>query len=524
MKIKSKKNIKKNRKHSGKNIRKNKRSGKNIRKNVMRVSEQDFQDNIKRLTKKKPSLTTLNINNSDIDHVREKELSGILNSKKKHTSKKDKQKFNRTKIHYGGNDELLASCPMIGYINHAGECWNDTLMTIICFSDGRIGKKVQNFFKYIHTKIKSDKTNTNPDKLIRELLTNYDNEKYRKKIGLYLLPLNVNVENPDNMLIFQDNAIKYIIFMYRRFMNNIAAKSAQIHNQENTLRITRQISEYTSVYCTMFIYNISNININKKNQWNRLEHGGNTFTTHIVLCIINYFIMTIQNDLIISVKENNKSIALPIDHTNIKSLDPKEMNLITNSSNLFLYNEKNYQEFVIDNILKDSIVALLTVAYPNTDKTHTDKNIMHSVAYFKCNNKSKYYNDNADESGNLVYQLDVDWKKTIKKQMVIYNTTKKYQIFDTLTNKSNQLDVKIINFVSLVKSIDKYKKQSNLNYFSNYTSYNDLYTYFNIKSLDYSGYFNYNDNNYNNYNNNYNDIIYNNSIFSTMNEKEEEKE
>ena len=135
------------------------------------------------------------------------------NIKKKNKSRNNKRSRRRQK---GG-----ANCPKEGFRQHRGECWNDSMMMVLCYSNG-IGDRIQAFFDgitQIITHYKKQNPYLNSDFLIKDFIKKYIALPRHKEEYDYLLPLNLDFYNSEHYKTFEENAIAYIQKMYTRYQN-----------------------------------------------------------------------------------------------------------------------------------------------------------------------------------------------------------------------------------------------------------------------------------------------------------------
>jgi hypothetical protein len=418
-----KKNIRKN---TNKNIRKN--TNKNIRKNTNKNKRKKTRKN-KRKTKniRKTNKKTKKINGG----------KGCKNS--------------------------------IGFTQHTGECWNDTLMTVLCFDDD-IGANIQPFFTKV-TEIR-ERNKKSAQEVIRELIEKYDTPAHHEKFK-YVLPLNIShADYP----YFKQQSINYIVNMYDRFQN-LDLDTVRTPEDYKTVApaiFSRQYSYDTSIACVNSIRNIANINakVEKKEG----SGGGDLSSDTTVLSIMNYFLMNMVisadgvttaeadpptfldlNDVFI----RNKSIHYKINPMNndkyemanydaakafaeINHLFEKYNNVMLGYAPGILITpeiRKSFNDFfdkgkqLEKEIQKDKLNKLENLDYDENDEKNNEQErqsklleikkekidmflkikkddfivTAHAIAFLKCDDKEYYYNDN-----NAPPLTSYNWKQLLK--------------------------------------------------------------------------------------------------------------
>ena len=209
--------------------------------------------------------------------------------KTKKNKKKNKQYHNqinknksKTRKHRGGASTV---CPKVGFHQHIGECWNDSLMMILCYSNN-ICDSVQYFFNYI-TDIKNDTPNVPIYMIVEKIINMYDTPKHKSKYS-FLCPNNIDPDNPEEFNMFKNHAIDYISNMYNRFILD------QQRGDVTRPRLMYDKSMDTSLACAEANYNIANINLTAKKMYNNESHTGTQINSIITVSCINYFIITLK--------------------------------------------------------------------------------------------------------------------------------------------------------------------------------------------------------------------------------------
>ena len=120
-------------------------------------------------TRKKRNTTSLIKNRKTRNRKR-----NIRNTKNTKNTKNKINKRNK-KILRGG-----AKCPTTGFHQHSGECWNDSMMMNLCYSNG-IGDKIQTFFQFVKSTTVEEKTNDEIKEIIKKILSECDEKEYKEQ-------------------------------------------------------------------------------------------------------------------------------------------------------------------------------------------------------------------------------------------------------------------------------------------------------------------------------------------------------
>jgi hypothetical protein len=164
---------------------------------------------------------------------------------------------------------VCANCPKIGLEQHQGECWHDSLATIILFSD--------DFSENIQKLLTSDfDANTR----IKRVSANQ--ELYPK----YFLPYNISPTGPDFDKFCEVSKI-YLSNLNKLYQNELKP----IDKRVDTTNL--------SITCVAQSYNINNINKISQTKFTKHQHGGNNLDIIINSTIFNYFLREPKNKYII---------------------------------------------------------------------------------------------------------------------------------------------------------------------------------------------------------------------------------
>ena len=275
-----------------------------------------------------------------------------------------KNKYLKYKLKYlkliqsSGNipeEEFKHNCFTKIFENYQGECWNNSIQTLLTFTEPFIKMQKKAIINYNST------IEFLVDRMILDAFTN----------RLHLKPLHLKEVDIDNDNIFKQYIRGYIIRILKRF------KIIYNTNYPN-LRNTKQISdENLSITCALNALKFSEINkiiINNNNKnRNRNNHGGQIFNDVFTLNSLSFILL-----------ENNNFI------------------------NIDLYQYKSNYE--IDNNLKiDNIDLIYNIDINKYFGLNLSSN-EHSFCVYKCpENKMYYYDDNNIES------IEFDWITYFKK-------------------------------------------------------------------------------------------------------------
>jgi hypothetical protein len=171
---------------------------------------------------------------------------------------KYKNKYTNLKNQIGG-----LGCLNIGFVQHEGECWHDSLMTALLLSN-EFGDNIQKIL--LHVDI---------DTIIS-----------RPKTYKFLLPININYDD-ESFHKFQ----KYSKIYLENIKNRLESKLRQSPTADPIIykpsSLKRQNSYSTSICSSNILLEIYNINNNPKQ-----NYGGNLLTDIITIQFYNYFFQT----------------------------------------------------------------------------------------------------------------------------------------------------------------------------------------------------------------------------------------
>ena len=268
-----------------------------------------------------------------------------------------------------------ANCPKVGFIQHEGECWHDSLSMVLLYSDG-LSEHIQNVFD----------NNFNVDECIEYAKQNSDS---------CLLPKNIKAKDYDKFIY---HARQYISELYSRYMNDkkdFLEDLLLASNPPIDFSRARRNSITETLVCTKSIMDIRNINIKPefKRDYTFEQHGSDIMSHQIITIelfnylLLNYFPLTLY-----PLPMNKKFIHCePINIINIKNdkniLDLRRLNEINMDELNRLYQEILKLESLID-VCNGVIITLF-----DTKNYHYGHG--HIVACIKCKDKEFFYDDNS---------------------------------------------------------------------------------------------------------------------------------
>ena len=347
------------------------------------------------------------------------------NIKKKNKSRNNKRSRRRQK---GG-----ANCPKEGFRQHRGECWNDSMMMVLCYSNG-IGDRNQAFFHdvtQIQARYKKQNPYLNSDFIIQDCIKKYIALPRHKEEYKHLLPLNLDLDNPNDYKTFEENAIAYIQNMYTRYQNKKEHPldspppiAPDVKNPKTHQKSLKKIKSYnSSISCVKANYDVYNINKKKAQPYSFDKHGGLFLNQIITICMINYFLI----NLIISAQtKSNEKFEIKVEEAKDRKMI--DLNYVELLPYIYTVNiirkiklDKNILQAIeirgavnkqqdaqndillfIENynkakMLLEKYTSLFIDIYytPNSPQLNTEnEEIGHVVSFFKCKDEFNYYNDN----------------------------------------------------------------------------------------------------------------------------------
>ena len=317
-------------------------------------------------------------------------------------------------------------CPKIGFHQHEGECWHDSLSTLLLFTDG-ISEDIQDIFN-----VKDISELQIHGKPIQQLSI-LDN----KLIPVRFLPLNFQFEKDEDRKKLISYVKSYLSELYERYKNEkkptdvskikIATK-ADKKVQIDKKSFYRQESLDLSLMCVEGIFNIINHNNIYPKPYERDNHGGGD--THLLstLNIISYFLLNKpkeQPNYFLSVTKfdlenvfhQNKSVET------IKNKLREMLNILDNTLciEIGLYSIYDYYGLFTEEYTENESVNTYFNSFEDKlfrgnkiDPTDSE----HSQCFFKCTGEEKYYDNNGINSfqfnNNTNLFINFNWKNYLR--------------------------------------------------------------------------------------------------------------
>jgi hypothetical protein len=317
-------------------------------------------------------------------------------------------------------------CSIVHFIQHKGECWHDSLLTIFFFSDV-IGDRIQKI-------IKSKKNDYFLSKLEHE----------------FLLPM--NIDNYDEFECYIDLFKIYISNIIDRFKNKIDQED-DLPDQSRLL-LKREISSTCSITSTITIKNIINIKEETKLLTELDEHLGSSLSALMTIQTINYFFQQ-DNYFINSIIINNNLLVKNSTNKLTQELLDK-----TNAIYISVSSSKNISHVVCFFRCNDQCM------YYDDNGLDDNKINVRNVAIFDWYTFIKKYIELSKED-SLMKDLLNEIKKLYTKEYFNNFLIIGYLIFiyeDTFSDKLDYYKKSIPNFIELYS------------YYKNNLLYNRLYS------------------------------------------------
>ena len=242
-----------------------------------------------------------------------------------------------------------------GFHQKKSECWHDTLLMIILFSNFQENKTTfgdldqEKFINPIQKNLLDDFFIFN--KFI------YLDKNYSSS---FLLPINFNLDEKQT---FDVPGFNYVDSIHERLINIIKSQKQLV-----TPTLTRQISFSTTFKSIEYVYEISNHNNYYLRKFKKRKNNYGDYNTSLtIINIFNYYFF--KNEFI----------------------------------NIYKINKKN--SYYLDTLFTKNIIGVLITAHKIN---YTDNDISHIIALYKCNDKYFYY----DNEGNLInngVSIEFDW-------------------------------------------------------------------------------------------------------------------
>jgi hypothetical protein len=193
-----------------------------------------------------------------------------------------KDKYLKYKSKYLQLKEILeggVNLPQIGLQQHAGECWNDTISTLLLYNN-TTGDIIQNIFD----------TYT-----IEEIFRIIDENLHSRKIPSCFFPINIEESNESEFNYFVRESKEYIRNLYNRYKNE-SLEIPELDSNKEIIRVPgklqRQCSYTESLRTVRTIIELTNLNANIEYSFNlKNKHGGDIDEIEFILSIFNSFLI-----------------------------------------------------------------------------------------------------------------------------------------------------------------------------------------------------------------------------------------
>jgi len=306
-----------------------------------------------------------------------------------------KNKYTNLKNQIGG-----LNCLNIGFVQHEGECWHDSLMTALLLSN-EFGDNIQKILLHV----------------------DIDTILSRPKTYKFLLPININYDDK-SFHKFQEYSKIYL----ENIKNRLESKLRQSPTADPIIykpsSLKRQNSSNTSIYSSNTLLEIYNINNNSKQ-----KHGGNLLTDIITVQFYNYFFQT-----------ENKFINLEQ-----------------------IYNFNNNLE-IDCSILEKTNCILITITSPMSNNKSEGHSVCFFKCNYNSENNYYYYDDNGigditDNKTNYKVFHKYNWnEKLISKDISFYKLLEDIKDMSIYLNNEKYKTWEIYN-ISLLY-YDNFKNES----------------------------------------------------------------
>ena len=321
---------------------------------------------------------------------------------------KYKQKYINLKNNLKGG--ACEKCPIWGFQQHIGECWHDSLSTIMLFSDG-ICDIIQSIFK------------NDIETIITQINKNID----ENKIPDYYLPFNIEPSDKD---FFKNEVNEYVRQLYFRYHNE-SKEVALLDTLKADIKkypFFRQPSLDCSLDSIENIFNIVNINNNKPTKYLKDIHSGSTIHDLTVLSVINYCFMNYNRYANLNENKYITSFYLDLSYNRL---------LVANfnkKAKEILENYIKYIEYIISLLDTDILCIAISLINRTTREGHAQ-------AFIKCNGKLYFYDNNGIEKIDYKFNttlVEFNWKEYLKTKFLIIIQRIKDEL---LTIELDKLDI-----------------------------------------------------------------------------------
>ena len=288
-------------------------------------------------------------------------------------------------------------CPSLGFHQHIGECWHDSYITIMLYTDN-ISDTIQHILENYE---KSFETLEN---LVEDIL---DFAEKNQNLQI-LLPLNIeaNIE-ANSYKKFKRYCKPYLLNLFNRYFNErIKLEKDLIAPKKGRKQVlVRQNSLKESLYCTSNIFNILKINNETPTKHNVITYGGlHESDSYFISCTYNYYLMNYILPHELKTKTIEEKQDLPQNFIGNQLFRFDELfDTSTSSQNL-----KIKLSEMRDSINKCDAIYIGLLSYTsefnkgNFIPNENINRIAHMVSMFTCDKKLYYYDDEGVEKYKLV--------------------------------------------------------------------------------------------------------------------------
>ncbi len=320
---------------------------------------------------------------------------------------KYKNKYLQTKEILEGGVKI----PKLGFQQHDGECWNDTLSTLLLYNH-TTGDIIQDIFNNF---------------TIEQIFEKIDKNISSGKIPSCFFPINIEETNKKEFDYFVTQSKIYIENMYNRYKNELL-KVPKLDSQEKPILIPgipqRECSYDESINSVKSILDITNINNMLPIVFDIEEHGADYKEYVTIINIANCFLINFDID-------SNPGKPLQYLYYKYFNLDQYYFEKIDEVNRDTIISINNHIDEIIT-ILKGDTYGIRLHIRNNTGS--------HVVGIFNGDHKSYFYDDNGvddypreyiDENGRFI--IPIKTYMTIKSNDILI---KKFEYIKFLLNQN----------------------------------------------------------------------------------------
>jgi hypothetical protein len=356
-----------------------------------------------------------------------------------------------------------AKCPNVGFHQHIGECWHDSFLMIMLYSDN-FSEHIQKIF---------DTTDTHKFDLKDCIKSAILSSPY------FLKPLQID-DTEHDFEKFTSLGGQYIKNIYERYNNEkLKFASASISKDDPQNKLFRADSVNESLICNYSSYQLTNLNIlpNLKKTYKHEFHGGEFINDLNNISLINYFLTNYFPSTLEFEKKQKKYLYLKrLELTRIfKFPSVGSSNNILFEIDYIIEQLNLFQSFLMSDTLIGIDINLLPLL-ENVDiiKKHLEENIPspkldgHAVALLTCNGENYFYDNNGviDNENELRQEEHQDMPADMLADMPAdmsseeRNKTEEIELFPFMHAERNadrimKYDWKKFFLDNIVKSIEK---------------------------------------------------------------------